>query len=51
MFINIGTPCVPELFFLNNKSQEVVNNACQSMVLPVWSVKSDWSVKREWDWQ
>ena len=32
-------------FFVNKKSLEVVNNACQSMVLPVWSVKSDWSVK------
>ena len=29
---------------MNNKSLEVVNNACQSMVLPVWSVKSEWSV-------
>ena len=34
-----------ELFFVNNKTLEVVNNACKSMVLPVWSVKSDWSVK------
>ena len=28
------------IFFVNNKSLEVVNNACQSMVLPVRSVKS-----------
>ena len=39
-----------ELFFVNNKSLEVVNNACQSMVLSVWSVKSDWSVKPAWYW-
>ena len=43
--INIGTQGVQELFFVNNKSMEVVNNACQSMVLLVWSVKSDWAVK------
>ena len=30
---------------MNNKSLEVVSNACQSIVLPVWPVKSDWSVK------
>ena len=36
---------VQEFFFWNNKSLEVVNNACQSMVLPVWSVKSDLPVK------
>ena len=30
---------------MNNTSLEVVNNACQSVVLPVWSVKSDWSEK------
>ena len=30
---------------MNNKSLEVVNNACQSMVSPVWSVKNEWSVK------
>ena len=29
------------LFFVNNKSLEVLN-VCQSMVLLVWSVKSDW---------
>ena len=42
---NIGMQGVQELFFVNNKSLKVVNNACQSMVLPVWSIKSDWSVK------
>ena len=36
---------MPELFFVNKKPLEVVNSACQSMVLPVWSFKSDWSVK------
>ena len=41
---NIGTQGVQELFFGENKSLEVVNNACQSMVLPVWSTRSDWSV-------
>ena len=25
-----------------------MNNACQSVVLPVWSVKNDWSVKPSW---
>ena len=25
-----------------------MNNACQSMMLLVWSVKSDWSVKPSW---
>ena len=36
---------------MNNKSLEVVNNACQLMVLPVWSVKSEWSVlKPLWYW-
>ena len=34
-----------ELFFVNSKTLEVVNNACKSMVLSVWSVKSDWPVK------
>ena len=29
---------------MNNKSLEVVNNACQSIVLPVRSVKSDCSL-------
>ena len=38
--LNIGTQGVQELFFVNNKSLEVVNNACQSMVLPVRSFKS-----------
>ena len=28
----------------------MVNNACQSMVLLEWSVKSDWSVKPSWYW-
>ena len=42
---NIGMQGVQELFFENNKSLKVVNNACQSIVLPVWSIKSDWSVK------
>ena len=33
-------------FFVNDKALEVANYACQSMVLPVWSViKNDWSVK------
>ena len=32
-FYNIGRQGVQELFFGNNKSQKVVNNACQSMVL------------------
>ena len=33
-----------EFFFVNNKSLEAVNNACQSIVLPVRSVKSDCSL-------
>ena len=40
----IGTQSVQELFLVNNKTLEVVNNACQWLVLPVWSVKCDWSV-------
>ena len=27
---------------MNKKPLEVVNRACQSMVLPFWSAKSDW---------
>ena len=38
MLKNIGTEGVQELFFANNKSLVVVNDACQSMALPVWSV-------------
>ena len=37
---NIGMQGVQELFFVNKKSLEVVNNACQSML----SIKRDWSV-------
>ena len=44
--INLGTQGVLELFLVNNKSLEVVNNACQSIALLVWSVKSrHWSVQ------
>ena len=42
---NIGTKGVQELFFVNKTPLEVANSACQSMVIPVWSVKSDWSLK------
>ena len=35
---------------MNKKPLEVVNSACESMVLPVWPVKSDWSVKPQWFW-
>ena len=45
---NIGTQGVHELFFCEQQVRVVVNNACQSMVSPVWSVKSDWSVKSSW---
>ena len=34
-----------ELFFVNKKLVEVVYSACQLVVLPGWSVKSDWSVE------
>ena len=44
--INIGTQGVQDLyFFANEKPLEVVNSACQSMVFPVWFVKSDWSAQ------
>ena len=48
--VNLGRQGVQELFLVNNKSLEEVNNACQSMVLPVWSVNSDWSVRPSWCW-
>lgn len=35
---------VQERFFVNKNPLEVVNSACQLMVLPFWSVKTDWSV-------
>ena len=37
LMLNMGAQGVKELFYfsVNNKSLEVVNNACQSMVLPV----------------
>ena len=45
--INIG---VQELYFVNKKLPEVANSACQSMVLPLQSVKNDQSVKPQWYW-
>ena len=44
--INIGTQGVQDLyFFVNEKPLEVVNSACESMVFPVWFVKSDRSAQ------
>ena len=41
---HIGMQGVQELFFVNKKPLAVLNNACQSILLLVWSVKSDWLV-------
>ena len=41
---HVGMQVMQELFFVNKKPLEVVNDACQTILLPVWSVKSDWLV-------